>query len=37
MKRAAINETAAHMRHLSRHDKVRRLRGVRPLTYEAVA
>jgi glyoxylase-like metal-dependent hydrolase (beta-lactamase superfamily II) len=34
MKRAAVNETAAHLRYLSRRDRVSRLRGVRPITFE---
>jgi glyoxylase-like metal-dependent hydrolase (beta-lactamase superfamily II) len=34
MKRAAVNETAAHLRHLMVRGLVRRWRGVRPLTFE---
>jgi glyoxylase-like metal-dependent hydrolase (beta-lactamase superfamily II) len=37
MKRAAVNETAAHLRHLTVHHRVQRQRGVRPYTFETVA
>jgi hypothetical protein len=33
MKRAAVNETAAHLRYLSRRDRVVRFPSVRPLTF----
>ncbi len=33
MKRAAVNETAAHLRYLSRRDRVVRHPGVRPFTF----
>lgn len=35
MHRAAVNETAAHLRYLSRRDRAARLKGVRPITFEA--
>ena len=35
MKRAAVNETAAHLRYLSRRDRAVRLKGVRPITFAA--
>ena len=34
MRRAAVNETAAHLRYLARRDRVVRWRGVRPITFE---
>jgi glyoxylase-like metal-dependent hydrolase (beta-lactamase superfamily II) len=34
MHRAAVNETAAHLRHLVRREQVTRQRGVRPITFE---
>ena len=34
MHRAAVNETAAHLRHLVRRGTVARQRGVRPITFE---
>ena len=37
MHRAAVNETAAHLRHLTRRGHAARLKGVRPITFEAVA
>ncbi len=36
-KRAAVNETAAHLRHLVVRGRARRIKGIRPLTYEPVA
>jgi glyoxylase-like metal-dependent hydrolase (beta-lactamase superfamily II) len=36
MKRAAVNETAAHLRHLTVRGRARRIKGHRPLTFEAV-
>jgi hypothetical protein len=33
MKRAAVNETAAHLRYLSRRDRAVRLKGVKPITF----
>lgn len=35
MHRAAVNETAAHMRHLTRRGLAARQKGVRPITFEA--
>jgi len=35
MHRAAVNETAAHLRHLNRLGKAARIRGTRPITFEA--
>lgn len=35
MKRAAINETAAHLRYLVRRDRAVRFKGVRPITFAA--
>lgn len=37
MKRAAVNETAAHLRYLQRRDRATRLQGVRPLTFSLLA
>jgi hypothetical protein len=37
MHRAAVNETAAHMRHLTRRGLAARQKGVRPITFEAAA
>jgi len=34
MHRAAVNETAAHLRHLTRLGRVARQRGIRPITFE---
>ena len=34
-KRAAVNETAAHLRYLSRRDRAVRYKGVRPITFGA--
>lgn len=36
MHRAAVNETAAHLRHLTRRGQAERLKGVRPITFQAV-
>jgi glyoxylase-like metal-dependent hydrolase (beta-lactamase superfamily II) len=36
MHRAAVNETAAHLRHLARLGQVARQKGVRPITFEPV-
>ena len=33
LRRSAVNETAAHLRYLSRRDRVVRLKGVRPFTF----
>ena len=33
LRRSAVNETAAHLRYLTRRDRVVRLRGVRPFTF----
>lgn len=33
MKRAAVNETAAHLRYLSRRDRAARFKGVKPITF----
>ena len=35
MKRAAVNETAAHLRYLTRRERAVRYKGVRPITYGA--
>ena len=35
MQRAAVNETAAHLRHLVRLGHIERIRGVRPITFRA--
>lgn len=35
MHRAAVNETAAHVRHLTRRGLAARQKGVRPITFEA--
>jgi hypothetical protein len=31
-----VNETAAHLRHLVVRGRARRIKGIRPLTYEPV-
>ena len=36
MKRAAVNETAAHLRYLQRRNRAARQPGVKPLTFEGV-
>ena len=33
LRRAAVNETAAHLRYLTRRNRAVRLRGVRPFTF----
>jgi hypothetical protein len=33
LRRSAVNETAAHLRYLTRRGRVVRLKGIRPFTF----